>query len=64
MVAVQKPNNFNIFLDLYASNFITYINISIMTKQVVIFEAPGGKDKGADGHRKDSQPIADAINKH
>jgi len=30
--------------------------------KVVIFEAPGGSDKGEDGHRKDTLPIANAIN--
>lgn len=32
-----------------------------MKKQVVIFEAKGGNDKGPDGHRKDTLPIAAAL---
>lgn len=32
-------------------------------KKVVLFEAEGGSDKGFDGHRKDSVPIQNAINK-
>ncbi|KAA3636160.1 MAG: hypothetical protein DWQ02_08700 [Bacteroidetes bacterium] len=33
-----------------------------MSKNVVIFEARGGSDKGPDGHRKDTMPIVNAIN--
>jgi hypothetical protein len=33
-----------------------------MSKNVVIFEAKGGSDKGPDGHRKDTMPIVGAIN--
>lgn len=32
-----------------------------MKKHIVIFEAEGGSDKGFDGHRKDTMPIAEAI---
>ncbi|QRQ67164.1 hypothetical protein I6J28_00005, partial [Corynebacterium tuberculostearicum] len=28
---------------------------------IVVFEVEGGSDKGADGHRKDTMPIVDAI---
>lgn len=30
---------------------------------IVIFEAEGGSDKGYDGHRKDTLPIVEEINK-
>lgn len=32
-----------------------------MKKNIVIFEAEGGSDKGLDGHRKDTMPILNAI---
>jgi hypothetical protein len=30
-------------------------------KNVIFFEAPGGTDKGPDGHRKDTLPMVDAL---
>lgn len=33
----------------------------VLKKHVVIFEAPGGSDKGPDGHRKDTLPILNAL---
>lgn len=32
-----------------------------MKKSVVFFEAPGGSDKGEDGHRKDTMPMVEAV---
>lgn len=32
-----------------------------MHKAIVVFEVEGGSDKGADGHRKDTMPIVNAI---
>ena len=32
-----------------------------MRKAIVVFEVEGGSDKGADGHRKDTMPIVNAI---
>ncbi len=32
-----------------------------MKKSVVFFEAPGGSDKGLDGHRKDTLPMVNAL---
>jgi hypothetical protein len=32
-----------------------------LKRKVVIFEVQGGADKGPDGHRKDTVPIADAL---
>ncbi len=32
-----------------------------MKKSVVFFEAPGGSDKGDDGHRRDTLPMAEAL---
>ena len=32
-----------------------------MQKAIVVFEVEGGSDKGADGHRKDTMPIVNAI---
>ncbi|MDE5925268.1 MAG: Cj0069 family protein [Helicobacter sp.] len=32
-----------------------------MKKNIVFFEAVGGSDKGADGHRKDTMPMVDAL---
>lgn len=34
-----------------------------LKKKVVIFEVEGGSDKGPDGHRKDTMPIAEALKK-
>jgi len=32
-----------------------------MKKRVVFIEAPGGSDKGPDGHRRDTMPMVDAL---
>lgn len=32
-----------------------------MKKNIVFFEAVGGSDKGADGHRKDTMPMVNAL---
>lgn len=34
-----------------------------MKKKVVFFEAPGGSDKGRDGHRRDTMPMMDYLKK-
>ena len=32
-----------------------------MKKNIVFFEAPGGSDKGSDGHRRDTMPMVNAV---
>lgn len=36
-------------------------NSTQVKKKIVVFEAPGGTDKGPDGHRKDTLPIVRAL---